>query len=186
MLGPCCIMLQRTATCCIMLPCAASDHATQCCITPPRSITRKTPNRLPNLRLMGNLAEISGLLREGKICVASDRSRVANIFTEHLKHFKSKFDHAPNFHLRAGPRPLRHFFCQASRQQCIRAIPTAETAPDVAWNAACGIPPVRDPASHAFLPGDTGDLSVSLIRAYMYSPVDRQAYNRPYPAGPLF
>ncbi len=64
-------------------------------------------------------------MRVSEICVASDRSRVANISAEHLKRFKSNFHHGPNFHLRAGQRPLRRFFCQASRQRCIRAIPSS-------------------------------------------------------------
>jgi hypothetical protein len=37
------------------------------------------------------------LLRESEICVALDRSRVVNIFTEHLKHFNHNFDHGTNF-----------------------------------------------------------------------------------------
>ncbi len=56
-----------------------------------------------------------GPLRESEICVASDRSRVAKIFTEHLKHFNSIFDHGPNFHLLAGPRPVRPFFSFLAR-----------------------------------------------------------------------
>ena len=32
---------------------------------------------------------------------------MANVSTEHVKHFKSKFGHGPNCYLRAGPRPLK-------------------------------------------------------------------------------
>jgi hypothetical protein len=69
-----------------------------------------------------------GLLRESEICVASDRSRVANISTEHLKYFKSNFDHGPNFQFppagrpTKAPLPVRPIFCLG--QSCIRAIPS--------------------------------------------------------------
>jgi hypothetical protein len=56
-----------------------------------------------------DLTEISVFLRESEICVASDRSRLANVSTEylkHVKHFYFKFDHGSLFHLRAGPRPV--------------------------------------------------------------------------------
>ena len=44
---------------------------------------------------------------------------MANVSTEHLKQFKTIFDHGANFYLQAGPRPvLRHSNCQ----QCIPAI----------------------------------------------------------------
>ena len=64
-----------------------------------------------------------------EFCVASDRSRVANILlpsseysTEHLKHFNYNVGHGPKLHLRTGPRPvLPHSSCQ----RCTRAIPSS-------------------------------------------------------------
>jgi hypothetical protein len=55
---------------------------------------RKMPNRLPNFCLIDTKScliaiwpKSRGPMRKSEICVASDRSRIANIFTEHLKHF---------------------------------------------------------------------------------------------------
>ena len=44
---------------------------------------------------------------KSEICVASDHSRVGNVSTEHLKHFKRNSGHGINFYLRAGPRPVQ-------------------------------------------------------------------------------
>ena len=77
---------------------------------------RKMPNRLPNFCLIDTKScliaiwpKSRGPMRESEICVASDRSRLANVSTEylkHVKHFYFKFDHGSLFHLRAGPRPV--------------------------------------------------------------------------------
>jgi hypothetical protein len=74
------------------------------------------PNRLPNFCLIDTKScliaiwlKSRGPMRESEICVASDRSRIANVSTEYLKHFNFNFDHGSRFHLRAGPRPVHRF-----------------------------------------------------------------------------
>jgi hypothetical protein len=72
---------------------------------------------LPNAHQILNksyLVVISELLLKSEICVASDHSRIANVSTEHLKHFNSNFGHGAKFHLQAGPRPVHCFFARST------------------------------------------------------------------------
>ena len=89
------------------------------------------PNRLPNFCLIDTKScliaiwpKFRGPMPESEICVASDRSRLANVSTEylkHVKHFNFNFDHGSLFHLRAGPRPVHPFSASTA---CIRANPS--------------------------------------------------------------
>ncbi len=61
------------------------------------------------------------MLWESEICVALDLSRVANVSTEHFKHFDFNIVHGANLYPQAGLRPgSHHSICQ----RCTRAIST--------------------------------------------------------------